>query len=48
MKTLMVQKYLLIVLTPTITIALGWNSMWVVRVGIGTGAWLIEMLLIIA
>jgi hypothetical protein len=43
MKTLMVQKYLPIVPTLTITIVLGWNSMWVVKVGIGTGVWLIEM-----
>jgi hypothetical protein len=34
---------MLIVLTQTITIAHGWNSMLVGKVGIGTGAWLIEM-----
>jgi hypothetical protein len=43
MKTLMVQKYLPIVLTLTITIVLGWNSIWVVKGGIGTGVWLIVM-----
>jgi hypothetical protein len=43
MKTPTVQKYPLTVLIPTITIVLGWNSMWVVKVGIGIGAWLIGM-----
>jgi hypothetical protein len=34
---------MLIVLIQMITIVLGWNSMWVGKVGIGTGVWQIEM-----
>jgi hypothetical protein len=34
---------MLIVQIPTTTIVLGWNSMLVAKVGIGTGAWAIEM-----